>query len=36
VYSAVADPVVRSSKPETFANRRAAAAKLRWAVRAKR
>jgi 16S rRNA (cytosine1402-N4)-methyltransferase len=33
VYSAVADEVVRSGKDETFANRRAAAAKLRWAVR---
>jgi 16S rRNA (cytosine1402-N4)-methyltransferase len=34
VYSAVADEVIRSAKAETFANRRAAAAKLRWAVRA--
>jgi 16S rRNA (cytosine1402-N4)-methyltransferase len=34
VYSAVADQVVRSAKAETFSNRRAAAAKLRWAVRA--
>ena len=33
VYSAIADHVVRSKKEETFANRRAAAAKLRWAVR---
>jgi 16S rRNA (cytosine1402-N4)-methyltransferase len=33
VYSAVSDEVVRSAKEETFANRRAAAAKLRWAVR---
>jgi 16S rRNA (cytosine1402-N4)-methyltransferase len=33
VYSAVADEVVRSTKVETFSNRRAAAAKLRWAVR---
>jgi 16S rRNA (cytosine1402-N4)-methyltransferase len=33
VYSAVADEVIRSTKEETFANRRAAAAKLRWAVR---
>ena len=33
VYSAVADAVTRSTKEETFANRRAAAAKLRWAVR---
>lgn len=34
VYAAVADAVVRSTKAETFANRRAASAKLRWAVRA--
>jgi 16S rRNA (cytosine1402-N4)-methyltransferase len=34
VYAAVADEVIRSAKAETFANRRAAAAKLRWAVRA--
>jgi 16S rRNA (cytosine1402-N4)-methyltransferase len=34
VYSDVADEVIRSAKEETFANRRAAAAKLRWAVRA--
>jgi 16S rRNA (cytosine1402-N4)-methyltransferase len=34
VFSAVADEVIRSTKEETFANRRAAAAKLRWAVRA--
>ena len=34
VYSAVADRVIRSKKEETFANRRAAAAKLRWAIRA--
>ena len=33
VYSAVADEVIRSAREETFANRRAAAAKLRWAVR---
>ena len=33
-YSAVADEVIRSSKEETFSNRRASAAKLRWAVRA--
>lgn len=32
-YSAIADRVIRSKKEETFANRRAAAAKLRWAVR---
>ena len=36
VYSAVADQVVRSTKDETFANRRASSAKLRWAVRAQR
>jgi len=34
VYAEVAKEVVRSAKEETFANRRAAAAKLRWAVRA--
>jgi 16S rRNA (cytosine1402-N4)-methyltransferase len=34
IYSDVADEVIRSAKAETFANRRAAAAKLRWAVRA--
>jgi len=34
VYSEVADEVIRSTKEETFANRRAASAKLRWAVRA--
>ncbi len=34
VYSAVAEEVVRSTKEETFTNRRAQAAKLRWAVRA--
>jgi 16S rRNA (cytosine1402-N4)-methyltransferase len=34
VYSAVADEVIRSAKEETFANRRASSAKLRWAVRA--
>jgi len=33
VYSAAADEVIRSTKEETFSNRRAAAAKLRWAVR---
>jgi 16S rRNA (cytosine1402-N4)-methyltransferase len=33
-YSDVAARVVRATKEETFANRRAAAAKLRWAVRA--
>lgn len=36
VYSAVADQVVRSTKEETFANRRASSAKLRWALRATR
>jgi 16S rRNA (cytosine1402-N4)-methyltransferase len=35
VYADVATEVVRSAKEETFANRRAAAAKLRWAVRAR-
>ncbi len=35
-YADVADVVVRSAKEETFANRRAASAKLRWAVRARR
>ena len=34
VYADVAKEVVRSGKEETFANRRASAAKLRWAVRA--
>jgi 16S rRNA (cytosine1402-N4)-methyltransferase len=34
VYSSVTDEVIRSTKEETFANRRASAAKLRWAVRA--
>jgi len=33
VYSDVATEVIRSTKDETFSNRRAAAAKLRWAVR---
>ena len=33
VFSAVATEVIRSTKEETFANRRASAAKLRWAVR---
>ena len=32
-YADVADEVIRSTKAETFANRRASAAKLRWAVR---
>jgi 16S rRNA (cytosine1402-N4)-methyltransferase len=35
VYEAVAEAVVRSSKAETFDNRRAASAKLRWAVRSR-
>ncbi|MDO8795584.1 MAG: 16S rRNA (cytosine(1402)-N(4))-methyltransferase RsmH [Vicinamibacterales bacterium] len=35
VYAEVATDVIRSAKEETFANRRAAAAKLRWAVRAR-
>jgi 16S rRNA (cytosine1402-N4)-methyltransferase len=34
VYADAARDVVRSAKEETFANRRASAAKLRWAVRA--
>ncbi len=34
VYADIADEVIRSRKEETFANRRASAAKLRWAVRA--
>ncbi|MBI3401557.1 MAG: 16S rRNA (cytosine(1402)-N(4))-methyltransferase RsmH [Acidobacteria bacterium] len=34
IYSAIAGEVIRSTKDETFANRRAASAKLRWAVRA--
>jgi 16S rRNA (cytosine1402-N4)-methyltransferase len=33
-YSDVASEVIRSAKEETFANRRASSAKLRWAVRA--
>jgi 16S rRNA (cytosine1402-N4)-methyltransferase len=35
VYAEVATDVIRSAKEETFANRRASAAKLRWAVRAR-
>jgi 16S rRNA (cytosine1402-N4)-methyltransferase len=35
VYSAVAADVIRSTREELWANRRAQAAKLRWAVRAK-
>lgn len=34
VYSDVANEVIRSTKAETFSNRRASAAKLRWAIRA--
>ena len=34
VYSEVATEVIRSTKAETFANRRASSAKLRWAVHA--
>ena len=34
VYADINDRVVRSGKAETFSNRRASAAKLRWAVRA--
>ena len=34
VYSDVANEVIRSTKEETFSNRRASAAKLRWAIRA--
>jgi 16S rRNA (cytosine1402-N4)-methyltransferase len=33
LYSGVATEVIRSAREETFANRRASAAKLRWAVR---
>ena len=33
VYSAIATDVIRSTMEETRANRRAAAAKLRWATR---
>ena len=33
-YSDAADEVIRAGKAETFANRRAQSAKLRWAVRA--
>jgi 16S rRNA (cytosine1402-N4)-methyltransferase len=35
VYSAVATDVIRSTREELWANRRAQAAKLRWAVRAR-
>ena len=34
VYADRANEVIRSTKEETFSNRRAAAAKLRWAIRA--
>lgn len=34
VYADIADEVIRSAKAETFANRRASSAKLRWAVKA--
>ncbi|MBP6715585.1 MAG: 16S rRNA (cytosine(1402)-N(4))-methyltransferase RsmH [Acidobacteria bacterium] len=34
VYADIADDVIRSTKEETFTNRRASSAKLRWAVRA--
>jgi 16S rRNA (cytosine1402-N4)-methyltransferase len=34
VFAAIATEVIRSTKEETFANRRASSAKLRWAVRA--
>ncbi len=33
LYTRIAETVVRSGKAETFSNRRAAAAKLRWAIR---
>lgn len=35
VYSDIAHEVIRATKAETFANRRASSAKLRWAVRAR-
>ena len=34
IYSAIATDVIRSTTGELYANRRAQAAKLRWAVRA--
>ena len=34
IFSEAAGAVIRSTKEETFSNRRASAAKLRWAVRA--
>ena len=33
LYADVADDVIRATKEETFANRRASSAKLRWAIR---
>lgn len=36
IYSEIARQVIRSTKEETFANRRASSAKLRWAVRSAR
>lgn len=36
VYAEIAGEVIRSTKEETFANRRASSAKLRWAVRGRR
>jgi 16S rRNA (cytosine1402-N4)-methyltransferase len=36
VYARCAGEVIRSTKEETFSNRRASAAKLRWAVKAGR
>jgi 16S rRNA (cytosine1402-N4)-methyltransferase len=33
IYAEIAGEVIRSTKAETFANRRASSAKLRWAVR---
>jgi 16S rRNA (cytosine1402-N4)-methyltransferase len=35
IYADIAKEVVRSGKEETFANRRASSAKLRWAVRSR-
>jgi 16S rRNA (cytosine1402-N4)-methyltransferase len=34
LYADVADEVIRAGKEETFSNRRASSAKLRWAVKA--
>lgn len=36
IYTEVARQVIRSTKEETFANRRASSAKLRWAIRGPR